>query len=369
MDFLYTAISWVLLRWHDFFDLIGLDPAGSPSWVLSIVFLVITARLALVRLFIKQVHYQRHMMKVQPKMQKIREKYKNDRQEMQRQMMALQQEEGFNPLAGCLPMVLQVPVFLGLYHTLRHLSNSAAPLRDKAGDLIRLADGHTLATLCNYRPKNDLLTLYSFDANQTCDAAKADLFGAPLASSFNQDDATIRALGGDPSTAKWVLIVLVLVSAAATLATQLLVRWNAPVQPEGTAATVQKVMLYLIPGGVLASGLLFNFPIGVLLYWFVSNLWTLGQQAYIIRFHPHDDPKETQPVKGEAGKALAPKPGQRPMRGPKAEPDATDEPASSPTSPTPAARSAPRPGQRPNRPGGGGKRPAGKRPTQAKKRR
>ena len=141
--------------------------------------------------------------------------------------------------------------------------------------------------------------------------------------------------------------------------------------PEGTAATVQKLMLYLIPIGTMASGLLFNFPLGVLLYWFTSNLWTLGQQAYIIRFHP---PVE-EPIKpvGELGKTLAPKPGQKPVRLNKA--TALGDPDEEiPTSKVDAngaggatRSTTPRPGQRPNRPNG--KRPPAKRPTQSKKRR
>ena len=352
MDFLYTAVSWVLLRWHDLFSAIGLGN-GSASWVLSIVFLVITARLALVRMFIKQVHYQRHMMKMQPKIQKLREKYKNDRAEMQRQMMALQQQEGFNPVAGCLPMFLQIPIFISLYHVLRHLANAA---------------GARGANLCQNFPHNHLLSLYTFSANETCSAATAKLFGAPLAASFNDSNSVIHKLGGnDPTITRVVLVIMLIISAAATVGTQLLVRWNAPVQPEGTAATVQKLMFYLIPIGVLASGLLFNFPLGVLLYWFTSNIWTLGQQAYIVRFHPHDEPEKD--AKGELGKTLAPKPGQRPVRMTKPGAEAESEPApeSGATGSAPPARSAPRPGQRPNRPSG--KRPPGKRPTHAKKRR
>src|SRR3954447_22330874 len=257
-----------MLRWHDLFDAIGVGQ--NWAWALSIVFLVITARLLLSRLFIKQVHYTRNMQKMQPKIQKLREKYKDDRGELNRQMMKLQQDEGFNPLTGCLPMFLQIPVFLGLYHVLRHLSNSF-PLCAPHGS------GHS-----------SLLSLYTFSKDETCQAAQAKLLGAPLAASFHDSGATIHALGGaSPGATRWVLVVLLIVSAVATLATQLLVRSNATVAPEGTAATIQKVMLWIIPVGVLASGLLFNFPLGVLLYWFTSNLWTLGQQAYIIRFHPH----------------------------------------------------------------------------------
>ncbi|MBN9619189.1 MAG: membrane protein insertase YidC, partial [Actinobacteria bacterium] len=122
LDFLYVAVSWVLLRWHDLFTALGLSQSRGWGWALSIIFLVIAARLLLFRLFVKQVHYTRNMQKMQPKIQKLREKHKNDRAELNRQMMKLQQEEGFNPLSGCLPMFLQIPVFIGLFHVLRHLS-------------------------------------------------------------------------------------------------------------------------------------------------------------------------------------------------------------------------------------------------------
>jgi YidC/Oxa1 family membrane protein insertase len=126
-------------------------------------------------------------------------------------------------------------------------------------------------------------------------------------------------------------------------------------------------MLWIIPLGVLASGLLFNFPLGVLLYWFTSNLWTLAQQAYIIRYHPPTEEPE-KPV-GELGKTLAPKPGQRPVRMSKGQSDgaAPDEDTEAPDAASAPRTSVPRPGQRPSRPSG--KRPPAKRPTQAKKRR
>ena len=346
LNFLYVAVSWVLLRWHDLLHALGMSNTSGLGWALSVVFLVITARLLLFRLFIKQVHYTRNMQKMQPKIQKLREKYKNDRAELNRQMMKLQQEEGFNPLSGCLPMLLQIPVFLGLYHVLRHLSNSAA--------------------LCNAGSHSHILSLYTFSRSETCDGAKAKLFGAPLAASFRDGASQVHALGGDVSTTRWVILPLLLISAAATLATQLAVRASAATPPEGTAATIQRLMMYIIPLGVLASGLLFNFPLGVLLYWFTSNLWTLAQQGYIIRFHPHTE-EPAKPV-GQLGKALAPKPGQRPVRMTKGQPADDLVDADEPTPDTAPTRSTtPRPGQRPNRPAG--KRPPAKRPTQAKKRR
>lgn len=349
LDFLYIAVSWVLLRWHDLFSLF-IDKDSGLNWALSIVFLVVTARILLFRVFLKQVKYQRHMQEMQPKIASLRKKHKEDKAEMQRQMMKLQQEQGFNPLSGCLPMFLQIPIFIGLYHVLRHLSNSV--------------------TKCNAGANDHVLKLYTFSGGpkgETCSAAKADLFGAPLAARLTDTTHQIvDLLGGQLSTTRIVVVTLVIISAAATYATQLLVRSGTTVVPEGTAATVQKAMLYLIPVMTLGSGLFF--PLGVLLYWFTSNSWTMGQQFYINKFHPHPDMDKTAPVAGELGRTLAPKPGQRPVRAKPTTLVKTDaaletEPAALPTPP----RTAPRPGQRPQR--SAGNRPPAKRPSQAKKRR
>ena len=109
-------------------------------------------------------------------------------------------------------------------------------------------------------------------------------------------------------------LVLVLVSALATYLTQRAVIANQTTPPEGQAAMIQRLMLVGIPVSVLVSG--FIFPLGVLLYWFTSNLWTLGQQYYIFRYHPHT-PGASRPPRGvpagQTGKTLAPKVGQKPV--------------------------------------------------------
>jgi YidC/Oxa1 family membrane protein insertase len=180
LDFLYTAVSWVLLRWHQLFTAMGLDAAGGLNWALSIIFLVITARLLLFRLFVKQVKYQRHMQQMQPRLQKIREKYKDDRAAQQREMMKLQQEEGFNPLAGCLPLFLQFPIFIALYHVLRHIANVGA--RGQAN-------------------VPSAYTLYGFTHTQTVDAAQARLFGgAPLAGRLLDTNQLLQTLHGTRGT-------------------------------------------------------------------------------------------------------------------------------------------------------------------------
>ncbi len=293
LDFLYTSISWVLLRWYQLFTWLGMDQKSGLTWALSIIMLVVTARLLLFRFFVKQVHYQRRMQEMQPKIKKLQEKHKGDKATLQREMMALQQAEGFNPISGCLPMLLQIPIFISLFHVLKHISNSFGLAPGSRG-----------------------LTLYSFTEQQTHDAATARLFNnAPLAASLRESADKIHQLGGHVATTRTVTLTLVLVSALATYLTQRAVIRNQTTPPEGQAAMIQRLMLVGIPVSVIVSG--FIFPLGVLLYWFTSNLWTLGQQYYIFRFHPHTPATAAAGAAGSAvnpaSKALAPKVGQKPV--------------------------------------------------------
>ena len=320
---IYTAVSWVLLRWHQLLTACGMNYDGGLTWALSIVLLVITARLLMFRFFIKQVHYQRHMQELQPQIQKLKDKHKGDRQKLQQEMMALQQEQGLNVLAGCLPMFLQIPVFLGLFHVLRHLANSSH------------------ASITSHQA-----TLYGFSGRETLSAAHANLFGsAPLATSFHDSAAKVQALGGDLSTLRIVCIVLTVISAGATFITQRQVAKNATTAPVGQAAQIQKAMLYLIPVFVLGSGIFF--PLGVLLYWFSSNLWTMCQQFYILKYHPHKPAEKTPALVSEVGRSRAPAPGVKPVRN-RGAVAATAEAVVADDSPATVVRNAkPRPGSKP----------------------
>ena len=305
LDFLYTSISWVLLRWYQLFTFLGMHEESGLTWALSIIMLVVTARLLMFRFFVKQVHYQRRMQEMQPKIKKLQEKHKGDKATLQREMMALQQAEGFNPISGCLPMLLQIPIFISLFHVLKHISNSVG-----------------------LPPGSRGLTLYSFTEKQTTDAAAAKLWNAPLAASLRDSAEQIQdQLGGDLSTTRLVTIVLVITSALATHLTQRAVIANQTTPPEGQAAMIQRLMLVGIPVSVLGSG--FFFPLGVLLYWFTSNIWTLGQQYYIFRYHPHTPATATadaaEPT-GQTGKTLAPKVGQKPVNPKGSRPGAAPRP-------------------------------------------
>ena len=125
LDWIYYAISWILLRWHALWDFIGVPDdrvlGTNWAWILSIVFLVVTVRVILFPVFVKQIKSQRAMQALQPKVKVLQEKHKGDRETLQKEMMELYRTEKANPLMGCLPMFLQIPVFLGLFHVLRRL--------------------------------------------------------------------------------------------------------------------------------------------------------------------------------------------------------------------------------------------------------
>jgi YidC/Oxa1 family membrane protein insertase len=292
LDPLYTAISWVMARWHALWNVLFGDPSPESAlaglaWALSIVFLVVTIRLILFPLFVKQVKSQRAMQELQPEIAKLRKQYGSDRQGMSQAMMALQKERGVNPLAGCLPILPQIPVFLSLFHVLRRLQPGAEGL-------------------------------YSWSDELTDEAARAKFFGAPISSSFNmtgpKQDAILAIPGVTYLNIRIVAMVLIVIMCVTTFLTQKQIqKRSGPV--EGQAATVQKILLYVMPAGLFVSG--FLFPIGVLLYWFTNNLWTLGQQFFILRKMP---PPGSAAHKAQADenkpdpRTLAPRPGAKPVR-------------------------------------------------------
>ena len=88
------------------------------------MFLVFTLRAILYKPFVRQIRTTRQMQELQPQIKALQKKYGKDRQRMALEMQKLQKEHGFNPILGCLPMLAQIPVFLGLYHVLRSFNRT-----------------------------------------------------------------------------------------------------------------------------------------------------------------------------------------------------------------------------------------------------
>ncbi|HET7072856.1 MAG TPA: membrane protein insertase YidC [Mycobacterium sp.] len=260
MGVIYYSISWLMLTWHTVWDTLGVGEwlATNWDWILSIVFLVITIRAILFPAFVKSIKSQRAMQALQPQLTEIRTKYKGDNQRIQQETMELMRAEKANPLMGCLPLLVQAPVLYGLYHVLRHLAKPDISPQYK--------------------------TLYGWTVPLFNSASHARLFGAPIALSFRSNAAEAAHLGGTMTAVRVVAALLIVTMIITTFLTsrQMILKTGWATDP--TQLMMQRLMMYGVPIGLLVSGL--TFPIGVVIYWVTTNLFSLGQQFYVLRKFP-----------------------------------------------------------------------------------
>ena len=121
LEWLEAAVAWVLVAFHTLLAPIFGSDSGW-SWVLSIVGLVVVIRIALIPLFVKQINAQRGMQLIQPRIKEIQKKYAGDREKQSAEMMKIYKETGTNPLASCLPIILQAPIFFALFRVLQGIA-------------------------------------------------------------------------------------------------------------------------------------------------------------------------------------------------------------------------------------------------------
>ncbi|NYE18541.1 membrane protein insertase YidC [Microbacterium immunditiarum] len=253
------VVELVLVAWHWLFTAIGLPPADGITWVLAIVGLVIVVRAALIPLFVRQIKSQRKMMEIAPELRKIQEKYRGKRDQlsreaMSRETMALYKKHGTTPVSSCLPLLVQMPIFFALFSVLNDVTRHAQQGVGGVGLL---------------------------NAEATQQFYDAKLFGVA-----SLHETLIDAFNTGNTTAIVILLVLVVLMIASQFFTQLqIISKNlSPEAKTGQAYQMQKIMLYVLPFAFVFSGVFF--PLGVVIYWFVSNLWTMGQQFLVIREMP-----------------------------------------------------------------------------------
>ncbi|MGW5769351.1 membrane protein insertase YidC [Streptomyces longwoodensis] len=251
-SFITTPVSWVIVQFHKVYGAI-FGPDTGWAWGLSIVSLVILIRICLIPLFVKQIKATRAMQTLQPEMKKIQERYKNDKQRQSEEMMKLYKETGTNPLSSCLPILAQSPFFFALYHVLNGI-----------------ASGKTIGVI------NDSL-LES--------ARNAHIFGAPLAAKFKDSASTIEALGASVTDVRVVTVIMIVLMSASQFFTQRqLMTKNVDTSVKTPFMQQQKMLMYVFPLMFAIFGI--NFPVGVLVYWLTTNVWTMGQQMYVIHNNP-----------------------------------------------------------------------------------
>jgi YidC/Oxa1 family membrane protein insertase len=251
-SFITTPVSWVIVQFHSVYGKIfGADTGW--AWGLSIVSLVILIRICLIPLFVKQIKATRAMQTLQPEMKKIQERYKNDKQRQSEEMMKLYKDSGTNPLSSCLPILAQSPFFFALYHVLNGI-----------------ASNKTIGVI------NDSLL---------ASAQKAHIFGAPLAAKFTDGSSKVEALGATLTDVRVITAIMIVLMSGSQFYTQRqLMTKNVDMSVKTPFMQQQKMLMYVFPVMFAIFGI--NFPVGVLVYWLTTNVWTMGQQMYVIRNNP-----------------------------------------------------------------------------------
>jgi YidC/Oxa1 family membrane protein insertase len=249
---LEVVVAWIMVAFHTALsDWLHMPAASGWTWALSIVGLVVVIRIILIPLFVKQINASRGLQLIQPEIKKIQDKYKGktdqaSRQAMTKETMELYRTSGTNPFSSCLPILLQAPIFFALFRVLNGIPH----------------EGYAVGSLTN-------------ELRAQADAAT--ILGAPLSATF---------LNSSLLSTKILTVVLIVAMSITTFTTQRqLMRKNMPAAAlDSPFAQQQKILLYVLPVVFGVSGV--NFPIGVLIYWFTTNLWTMGQQFYVIHRMP-----------------------------------------------------------------------------------
>jgi YidC/Oxa1 family membrane protein insertase len=234
------------------------------SWGLAIVGLTVLIRAILVPLTFRQLKSMQEMQRLAPQIQALKEKYKEDKQRQQQEIMKFYQEHKINPLASCLPLVLQIPVFISLFYMLRtdlkkHICGS---------QLVNYYNAHAATLAPKYKSPTSIATVAhlpsKFVESTSCNTV------APHSAKFLfLPDITNKATGV-------ALIVLIVMYVGSQLASTLVAT--------ATADPNQRRLMLLLP--VVFVVILYRYPAGLLVYWITSNLWTIGQQYVIKRRLP-----------------------------------------------------------------------------------
>ncbi|MFC7448404.1 membrane protein insertase YidC [Rhodococcus daqingensis] len=301
LDFIYYPVSGILWVWHKVFGAIPfLGPNSGFTWALSVMFLVFTLRAILYKPFVKQVRTTRQMQELQPQIKALQKKYSKDRQRMALEMQKLQKEHGFNPIMGCLPVLLQAPVFIGLFHVLRSFNRT----------------GEGFGQLGMTAEENANTANYFFSAADVQSFLSARLFGAPISVAITTPQAQLETYGlyGSIPTVLNIAAVAIPLMVVASIATHFNSRASVARQSEAAAANPQsaimnKLALWVFPLGVLVGGPFLM--IAILLYWVANNIWTYAQQHLVFRRIDAEEEEKKQAAL-ERRAENAPKPGARP---------------------------------------------------------
>ncbi len=219
--------------------LIWLHESAGLTWAWSIVALTVIVRMLLVPLAIRQIHSMQSLQIHAPEMKAIQQRYKQDRQKQSEELMKFYKENKINPYASCLPIVFQIPIFIGLFFVLRDFKKEIFCTR---GDFCETID-EKLQVLPQFQSLLEWLSLVNIT---------------------------------EPTKDAWgpLLIVVYVVS-------QLTSTWLMSTSMQSQA---QRIMIMVLP--IVFLPFILSFPSGLMIYWLTTNLWTTGQGIITRRLMP-----------------------------------------------------------------------------------
>ena len=251
-----------------------------PNLGIAIILLTLAISLVLFPLTLKQTRSMKAMQEIQPEVKRIQKELKGDKEELNKQLMALYQERGVNPAAGCLPLIVQMPIWFGLFSVLRS---------------IKVPEGGTEA-----------FSKYIGDGTE---AINTMFFGMDL--TLSPSSVVPNAIKeGDVLTALPYVLLIILIVAAGFY--QQIQTTRSTKKPEGeqsqTAQSMQNAMK-IMP--FFFGFISWTLTAGLGIYFATSNLFRIGQQALILRIDAGGDddkkkpalPPDTPPEDDEAGKS------------------------------------------------------------------
>jgi YidC/Oxa1 family membrane protein insertase len=250
-------VSVIMVGFHAALSTVGMPAASGWTWTFSIIGLVLVIRAALIPVFVRQIKAQRGMQLLQPDLKKLQDKYKGKKDQLSRQalaqeQMALYKTHGTNPFSACVPLLIQMPFFFALFSVL-------------AGIGAAKGRGEGIGAMSH---------------EQVLQFADSTIFGAPLTATLLHNPE------GNPTAVTVLTIVMILAMTASQFITQRQIMAK-NMSEEAMASPFmrqQRMLLYVLPVVFGVGGI--NFPIGVLIYWTTTNLWTMGQQFFVIRRMP-----------------------------------------------------------------------------------
>ncbi len=248
-DFLATLLAWFYSVW--------------PSYGMAIVFLTLTIMLILTPLTLKGTRSMMVMQALQPEMKKIQQRYKDDRQKLNEELLKFYKENNINPVGGCLPLLIQMPVFLVLYRVLRGLTRPL-PFGYVRGQVSGTNTGgfdpsyisHDSALYKALKGSKDMVS-WGMDLSQSATQALRDSFGKAIP----------------------FLILIAGVVVTSYIQQKQVAGRNPAAQQQMNPQ--QQMLLRIMP--VFFAFISLNLPAALVVYFFISNLYRVGQQDFISR--------------------------------------------------------------------------------------